>query len=206
MKSGAGTGGRAQVFLAAVGWIGLGLIGGGVLLAIVDLTRFSTTAEGTTIAEAALWWLASLILAAMVLWVVLRRVRWQADAGPVERHHPGLTVFLVVVGLLSVYTAYAAFPASAFSSMVEYGGSYRPDTAGVSLWAMTLVVTLGTVLTMASAYRPRFRPVRRSAPSFAGGLVLVIDLGLRTDPASADGVHGRQRLPRHPDPSIDLRE
>ncbi|MEV2274709.1 PQQ-binding-like beta-propeller repeat protein [Nocardiopsis sp. NPDC049922] len=172
MKNAARIGGRIRP--EAVSWIGLGLIGGGILLALVDAVRFSVEGEDLETANNTPWWWVAVLLGAFVLVPVVRRGLRDPDPGPAERHGWGRTVFLLVVSALSVGVTVTSFSPEPFVALAQEPRNYGPDPVGVSLWAVPLTVSLGLVLTVAAGYRPRLLPADRSMPFFAAGLVLVV--------------------------------
>ncbi|MEU1899552.1 ABC transporter ATP-binding protein [Nocardiopsis dassonvillei] len=157
-----------------VSWVGLGLVSGGILLAAVDMVRFPLMEEELTTPDGGLWWLAAVLLGAIVLCVVLRRDAWERQAGPATRLDRTRTVLLLAVSVLLLYVAYTAFSPMTFSWTAENPRFYFPDAAGVSLWTATLAITLGAILMAATAHQPRLRPLPGSVPPMAGGLVLVL--------------------------------
>ncbi|MCY9784349.1 ABC transporter ATP-binding protein [Nocardiopsis sp. EMB25] len=159
----------------AVSWTGLGLVGGGMLLALVDAVRFSAEGADLETANHTPWWWVSVLLGALVLVpVVWRDLRDSDPAGPAERHRWGHVVFLVVVSTLSVGVTVTSFSAEPFVAMVQEPRDYEPDPVGVSLWLVPLSISLGLVLSVAAGYRPRLIPASGSMPFFAAGLVLVV--------------------------------
>ncbi|MGW5879024.1 ABC transporter ATP-binding protein [Nocardiopsis terrae] len=166
----------------AVSWVGLGLVSGGILLAVIDMVRFPLMNEELTTPDGSFWWLVSVFLGAIVLWVVLRRNAWEREAEPAIRFNRKRTVLLLMASVLLLYVTYTAFSSTAFSWTAENQQLYSPDAAGVSLWAATLAITLGTMLTVAAAHQPRLWPLLGSMPPMVGGLALVLlfDFGLGT--------------------------
>ncbi|NKZ00445.1 hypothetical protein [Nocardiopsis alborubida] len=164
----------------AVSWVGLGLVGGGILLAVVDMVRFPLMEEKVTTPDGSLWWLAAVFLGAIVPWLVLRRDTWEREPGPATRLNRSRRVSLLAASVLLLYVTHTAFSSTAFPWTAEDQQVYRTDAAGVSLWTATLAITLGSVLLAVAARQPRLWPLPGSIPPMAGGLVLVLlfELGL----------------------------
>lgn len=164
----------------AVSWVGLGLVCGGILLAAIDVVRFPLMEERLTTPDGGLWWLPAVFLGGIVLWVVLRRDAWEREAEPATRFNRKSTVLLLMASVLLLYVTYTAFSPTAFSWTAENQQFHSPDAAGVSLWAATLAITLGTMLTVAAVHQPTLRPLPGSVPPLVGGmaLVLLFDIGL----------------------------
>lgn len=157
-----------------VSWLGLGLVGGAMLLALFDTVRFSAVGADLQSANNAPWWWVPVPLGALVLGQVLWRHLRNPDPGPAERHSRGRTVFLLAVSALSAGVTLTSFSPEPFAATARTPRTYDPDPVGVSLWLVPLTITLGLVLTVAAGHRPRLAPAHRSMPFFAAGLALVV--------------------------------
>ncbi|WP_306367968.1 tripartite tricarboxylate transporter TctB family protein [Nocardiopsis sp. CC223A] len=162
----------------AVGLVGAGLVGGALVLAAINTVRFPPRGEELTTPDGSLWWAAAVVLGVIVL-VVVRHGAEEDGPGPAVRLGWPRTVFLLAAGALLVYAAITAFSTEVFS-WTAAPQEYRPDPTGVSLWAVTLAIALGTLLMAAAARRPKLRPWRGCVPPLAAGLALVVvfELGL----------------------------
>ncbi|NYJ35824.1 hypothetical protein [Nocardiopsis aegyptia] len=164
-----------------LGWTGAGLIAGGILLAGVNIVRFSPRGEPLTTPQGGgLWWI-TLGLGLVVLGVVLQCNGRDPDAGPAKRRSWGYTAFLLVTGALCLAVACVGFSPDLFVVTAGSDRVHRADSPGTSTLVVTLVIALGMVLMAAAGSWPRLQPQSRSMPPAVGGLalVLVIELGLR---------------------------
>ncbi len=166
---------RTRPILDALGSIGLGLLTGGVLLALVAVFRLGAMGNDAleTVTELPSWW----VTVALGTLAALITPRWgEEQAGTQSKGHQrwAHTLLFAVVGMSSLYVSYAAFPANTFWATATSSEAYSPAPIRVSVWGAAVVIFLGAALTAASTRRPRVRAPLRFLPLFSAGLVLVI--------------------------------
>ncbi|MBE3001224.1 hypothetical protein IDM40_21375 [Nocardiopsis sp. HNM0947] len=152
---------------AAVAWVGLGLIAGALVWAVVTLALYAGY-EGTGVEEDAL--VAAMMSFLLGLVVLGFGAKWRADAlypdfDP-DLRGIGCVVPVLIIGAGAVVLVQRAHPENT-------EGLAAAAPVQVHVWLITVVVLLGVLLIAPLAGRPSAEPLARTFPAFTAGVMVV---------------------------------
>ncbi|WP_017579980.1 MFS transporter [Nocardiopsis valliformis] len=165
----------------AVGWLGVGMVVGTVLLTFLVVWRWENTDFGFALlvpVEGRWVWQVPLMIAVILAVIVFLTDREQPNPDPEGPVTPGFFESLGIMLVALLFVLWMALPRSSFVfTSWLFDEQYGVIAEEVAYWGISVSLLPGIVLLLASHRWPRTRPRRRSLPLMAVGVVLAMLTG-----------------------------